>query len=138
MRVQRRHAEVQRVLTGSLAVWFVAASLSVCSCFEQFARVSVNSSIPVRALCLSLCVWLSACLPLRQNTVTGVGNTEEFDFVICCTGHFSMPNVPSWPGLEHFPGRVMHAHDFRSAEEFEGRSVGGWVGRSVWFRVDRC
>ena len=48
---------------------------------------------------------------------------EEFDYVVVATGHFSVPNVPSFEGIETFPGRVMHAHDYRDAREFEGRRV---------------
>jgi len=49
--------------------------------------------------------------------------TEKFDYVFCCSGHFSTPNVPEFDGIETFSGRVMHAHDFRSAEEFNGKDV---------------
>lgn len=45
--------------------------------------------------------------------------TEEFDYVIVATGHFSTPNMPYFEGLEQFPGRVLHAHDFRDALEFK-------------------
>ena len=38
---------------------------------------------------------------------------QVFDQVIVATDHFSAPNVPSFPGMETFPGRVMHSHDFR-------------------------
>lgn len=49
--------------------------------------------------------------------------SEEFDRVIVATGHFSTPNVPYFDGLENFPGRVLHAHDFRDACEFTGKNV---------------
>jgi trimethylamine monooxygenase len=49
--------------------------------------------------------------------------TEDFDFVIVATGHFSIPNVPYFEGIERFPGRVMHAHDFRDAQEFAGKNL---------------
>lgn len=49
--------------------------------------------------------------------------TEEFDHVISATGHFSTPNVPEFEGFADFPGRVLHAHDFREAREFTGRTV---------------
>ena len=49
--------------------------------------------------------------------------TETFDWVVVATGHFSVPNVPYFPGIETFPGRVLHAHDFRSADEFKGKDV---------------
>ena len=50
-------------------------------------------------------------------------NYEQFDYVIVCTGHFSVPHIPSFDGIESFPGRVMHGHDFRSADEFTGKDL---------------
>jgi trimethylamine monooxygenase len=49
--------------------------------------------------------------------------TETFDHVVVANGHFSTPNVPSFPGFDKFPGRVLHAHDFRDANEFVGKDV---------------
>jgi trimethylamine monooxygenase len=48
---------------------------------------------------------------------------DQFDWVVVASGHFSIPNVPSFPGIETFPGRVLHAHDFRSADEFRGKDL---------------
>lgn len=56
---------------------------------------------------------------LKQDELS----TEEFDHVIVATGHFSTPNAPYFEGLEQFPGRVLHAHDFRDACEFEGKNL---------------
>jgi trimethylamine monooxygenase len=50
-------------------------------------------------------------------------NIDEFDFVVCASGHFSTPNVPSFDGLDKFGGRVMHAHDFRDALEFKDKDL---------------
>jgi len=50
-------------------------------------------------------------------------STEAFDHVICCTGHFSTPNVPQFEGFDKFPGRVLHAHDFRDAVEFKDMDI---------------
>ncbi|MDR3505532.1 MAG: NAD(P)/FAD-dependent oxidoreductase [Acidocella sp.] len=49
--------------------------------------------------------------------------SEVFDYVVVASGHFSTPNVPDFPGLTKFPGRVLHAHDFRDAAEFAGKTV---------------
>lgn len=56
---------------------------------------------------------------LRQDNVT----TEEFDHVIVSSGHFSVPNVPEFPGFRSFNGRVLHSHDFRDAVEFRGKDI---------------
>lgn len=49
--------------------------------------------------------------------------SEEFDYVIVATGHFSIPNIPQFEGLSTFNGRVLHAHDFRDAVEFKGKDI---------------
>ncbi len=49
--------------------------------------------------------------------------SEIFDYVIIATGHFSTPNVPEFDGIETFPGRVLHAHDFRDAREFKDKAI---------------
>jgi len=48
---------------------------------------------------------------------------EEFDHVICASGHFSTPTVPFYEGFDTFNGRVLHAHDFRDAREFTNKDV---------------
>ncbi|MCA3555391.1 NAD(P)/FAD-dependent oxidoreductase [Aestuariivirga sp.] len=64
-----------------------------------------------------------------HDRVKDVMKTEEFDHVICASGHFSTPHVPFFPGLDTFSGRVLHAHDFRDALEFKGKDI-LIVGRS--------
>lgn len=58
-----------------------------------------------------------------MNHKTGEQETNEFDYVVVATGHFSTPNMPYFKGLEEFPGRVMHAHDFRDALEFKDEDL---------------
>ena len=58
-----------------------------------------------------------------MNHKTGEQEVDEFDYVIVATGHFSTPNMPYFEGVEQFPGRVLHAHDFRDALEFKGQDV---------------
>ena len=48
---------------------------------------------------------------------------ETFDMVLVASGHYSVPHIPSFLGIEKFPGRVMHAHDFRDANEFAGKRL---------------
>ena len=54
----------------------------------------------------------------------GTPHTEEtFDYVIVATGHFWAPNFPEFPGIDKFPGRVLHAHDYKCAKEFKGQRI---------------
>lgn len=49
--------------------------------------------------------------------------SEQFDYVIVATGHFSTPHIPEYPGFDRFKGRILHAHDFRDAVEFKGKTI---------------
>ena len=48
---------------------------------------------------------------------------DTFDYVVVATGHFSVPFIPEYDGMKSFPGRIMHSHDFRDAEEFRDKNV---------------
>lgn len=48
---------------------------------------------------------------------------ERFDYIVVATGHFSVPNVPFLPGIDQFPGRLSHSHDFRNALQYKGKTV---------------
>lgn len=49
--------------------------------------------------------------------------SETFDYVMNCGGHFSTPNIPYFPGIDRFSGRVLHAHDMRDALEFKDQDI---------------
>ena len=53
----------------------------------------------------------------------GVGIEQVFDYVVVASGHFSTPHVPEFEGFERFTGRILHAHDFREAMEFNGQDL---------------
>merc|ERR1712193_368196 len=59
----------------------------------------------------------------ERNLTSKIQPTEEFDYVFVASGHYSVPYVPTYPGVDRFPGRVMHSHDFRDACEFEGKRM---------------
>jgi len=48
---------------------------------------------------------------------------ENFDYLVVATGHFSVPYIPEYEGMKYFPGRILHSHDFRDAEEFRGKNL---------------
>ena len=43
--------------------------------------------------------------------------------VVIASGHFSVPYIPEYEGMKSFPGRILHSHDFRDAEEFRGKDI---------------
>ncbi|XP_053382876.1 senecionine N-oxygenase-like [Mercenaria mercenaria] len=48
---------------------------------------------------------------------------EIFSHVIVASGTFSYPNMPDFPGIDTFPGRIIHSHEFREAKEFINQTV---------------
>ncbi len=60
---------------------------------------------------------------LVEDLVTKQTRKHVFDRLVVSTGHFSTPNVPEFEGIQAFPGPVLHAHDFRGAEQFAGKNV---------------
>jgi trimethylamine monooxygenase len=55
----------------------------------------------------------------KDNTIT----SENYDYLIVASGHFSVPYIPEYQGMKSFPGRILHGHDFRDAEEFRNKDV---------------
>lgn len=46
--------------------------------------------------------------------------TQVYDAVFVCNGHFFSPRIPKIEGANEFKGRMLHSHDFRTAEAFHG------------------
>ncbi|OAD52045.1 Flavin-containing monooxygenase FMO GS-OX-like 2 [Eufriesea mexicana] len=46
-----------------------------------------------------------------------------FDAIMICNGHYFDPYMPTIPGIENFPGTIIHSHSYRKAEDFAGKSV---------------
>jgi trimethylamine monooxygenase len=73
--------------------------------------------------------WIDYDAAREKFTVTSdprdatAPRTEDFDYVVVATGHFSTPNLPAYQGFQTFPGRVLHSHDFRDASEFAGKDL---------------
>lgn len=56
----------------------------------------------------------------RVDTARGV---HEAPHLVVATGLNDVPNRPSWPGRESFPGAVLHSSEYVNGERFRGRSV---------------
>ncbi len=57
------------------------------------------------------------------DLISDTNSFEHFDYVIAANGHFSVPNVPDFDGINTFTGSVIHAHDFRNADDYAGRDL---------------
>ncbi|WP_245681499.1 flavin-containing monooxygenase [Actinomadura kijaniata] len=57
------------------------------------------------------------------EVATTAGQVFTAPLVVAATGAFSRPHRPELPGLDTFPGRVLHSSDHRSPKGFEGKRV---------------
>lgn len=55
-----------------------------------------------------------------QNLFTKKFITTIYDAVFVCNGHFFDPFIPTIEGANEFKGKLLHSHDFHSAEKFQG------------------
>nr|XP_057930285.1 flavin-containing monooxygenase 5-like isoform X2 [Doryrhamphus excisus]XP_057930286.1 flavin-containing monooxygenase 5-like isoform X2 [Doryrhamphus excisus] len=55
----------------------------------------------------------------------GKEEMHVFDAVICCSGHYTYPNLPlqDFPGIETFQGRYLHSWDYKGPEDMPGKRV---------------
>jgi cation diffusion facilitator CzcD-associated flavoprotein CzcO len=51
------------------------------------------------------------------------GGTAAAGSVVVATGYNGAPFVPEWPGLDAFPGQVLHSSQYRNPEPFRNRDV---------------
>ncbi len=54
---------------------------------------------------------------------TAAGDELGAAGLVAATGSFGNPHRPLLPGQDRFPGRILHAADFRSSADFAGRRV---------------
>ncbi|XP_043468284.1 flavin-containing monooxygenase FMO GS-OX-like 2 [Leptopilina heterotoma] len=64
-------------------------------------------------------VWKVQIKNLKTNQIFH----EEFDGIIVCTGQYYQPNVPKIPGIETFPGTILHSHSYRRPEDFTSKLI---------------
>eukprot|EP00092_Neocalanus_flemingeri_P007944 GFUD01008571.1.p1 GENE.GFUD01008571.1~~GFUD01008571.1.p1 ORF type:complete len:438 (-),score=120.28 GFUD01008571.1:45-1358(-) len=82
----------------------------------------------------------------RWEVTTKCLKTEEvatnlFDSVMVCNGHYSVPVIPKIPGIAQFSGSLIHSHDYRVPEAYQGDSViilgGGASGTDICIELSQ-
>ncbi|KAK6620749.1 hypothetical protein RUM43_011044 [Polyplax serrata] len=64
-------------------------------------------------------VWKVAVTDLQ----TGIDTNYEFDGVMVCNGHFSVPHIPQIENIEEFKGKKIHSHSYREPEIYNGQTI---------------
>jgi hypothetical protein len=65
--------------------------------------------------------WQVVCRTPDQTTMMAM-----FDAVVVCNGHYSVPRLPSLPGIGNFHGDVLHSHNYRDPQPFADKKVLLW------------
>lgn len=60
---------------------------------------------------------------LVRNLISNSDEIFNFDAVLLCHGHFSVPHTPHFVGRNAFKGRQMHSHDYRIPDKFTNERV---------------
>jgi len=64
---------------------------------------------------------------LVRSTITGKATNLEYDAVVIASGHYSVPFIPSTPGIEAFrnayPSIISHSKIYRSQHSFTNKKV---------------
>ena len=58
-----------------------------------------------------------------KQLMTGKLEDREFDAVMVCTGCYTDPHIPVFPGQQSFKGKIMHSHSYRTNKGFENQRV---------------
>ncbi|EER91959.1 hypothetical protein BDA96_01G295400 [Sorghum bicolor] len=54
----------------------------------------------------------------RKLGEKGSGQEEFYDAVVVCNGHYTEPRIAVIPGVDAWPGKQMHSHNYRVPEPF--------------------
>jgi len=60
---------------------------------------------------------------VESRTIEGSGDQEEFQAVVVCTGHYTEPIVANLPGIEKWPGKQVHSHNYRVPGPYQNQVV---------------
>jgi hypothetical protein len=102
---------------------YVSASLHLSRC-TTVSRFVLGSSICVLVSHrISLISWTEGIFFFMCYVCDSLQESQEFDAIVVCNGHYSVPNVPFIPGRDEWPGHQMHSHSYRENTPFAGKSV---------------
>ncbi|KAG7646026.1 Flavin-containing monooxygenase FMO GS-OX-like 1 [Arabidopsis thaliana] len=60
---------------------------------------------------------------VQFKSSSGVSGEDIFDAVVVCNGHFTEPRLAHIPGIESWPGKQIHSHNYRIPDPFKDQVV---------------
>ncbi|XP_065353054.1 senecionine N-oxygenase [Cloeon dipterum] len=77
-----------------------------------------------------------------KDLPTNKTETQIFDGVMVCNGHYNTPFIPEIAGQDKFTGKVLHSHDYREPQPFENQRVvvvgAGPSGMDLALEIAHC
>ncbi|XP_059478789.1 senecionine N-oxygenase [Neocloeon triangulifer] len=58
-----------------------------------------------------------------KNLLANKSETQIFDAIMICNGHYNTPFIPEIEGQAKFSGKILHSHDYREPSPFVGQRV---------------
>ncbi|KAA8520490.1 hypothetical protein F0562_014746 [Nyssa sinensis] len=58
-----------------------------------------------------------------ESSSRGLSSHEVFEAVVICNGHHTKPRLANIPGIEKWPGKQIHSHNYRVPEPFRDQVV---------------
>ncbi|KAK4353987.1 hypothetical protein RND71_026181 [Anisodus tanguticus] len=58
-----------------------------------------------------------------ESKTDELSSGEVFDSVVICNGHYTIPRVANIPGINNWPGKQIHSHNYRVPEPFNDQIV---------------
>lgn len=65
---------------------------------------------------------ISVSQVIVNNLPNSTVETNVFDAVMVCNGHYNTPAIPNYPGRNIYKGQQIHSHDYRCPDPFKGSS----------------
>lgn len=70
--------------------------------------------------------WMVRSRRVRMNGYDDADVADEnnvYDGVVICSGHYTEPRIAEFPGIDSWPGKQLHSHNYRVPEPFQGLVV---------------
>ncbi|KAG0490322.1 hypothetical protein HPP92_007185 [Vanilla planifolia] len=94
----------------------------VLSYLEDFSReFDINELVRFWTEVVRVDVEDEGKLAVRSQKINGgdiSDETELYDAVVVCNGHYTEPRVAEIPGIRTWPGKQIHSHNYRIPEPF--------------------
>ncbi|CAK9166042.1 unnamed protein product [Ilex paraguariensis] len=58
-----------------------------------------------------------------ESRTSGLSTEDIFEAVMVCSGHYTVPRLANLSGIEKWPGKQVHSHNYRVPEPFQDQIV---------------